>query len=147
MILLHCDLFWLTYFILSIICYNTISTDLFAITANKVSLYFAFDRGKSTIWMFLLFLTTQSHCIIHSNHLYKLFLISFFRNLIQNGLYSDTATVVAPVVSYKGQSSFFFRCIDTLIQLQCYIFLINLFYFISHLLEHNLYWLCLYHSK
>ena len=75
-----------------------------------------------------------------------LFIISFFKYMIRNQLTAATATIVDIVVSYKGKSSFF-RCIDTLIQLCCYIFLINLFYFINHFLKHNHYWFLLYHTK
>ena len=42
----------------------------------------------------------------HNDHLYKLFIISFFKHPIYNQLSAATATGVAPVVSDKGQSLF-----------------------------------------
>ena len=52
--------------------------------------------------------------------------------------------------SHKWQMAiivFFARCMDTLIWLHCYIFFINLFYFMNCSLEHNIYWFCLYYRK
>ena len=41
----------------------------------------------------------------------------------------------------------FVHCIDTMIRLCCYVYLINLFYFINHFLAHNLYWFHFCHIK
>ena len=79
------------------------------------------------ILLFSLFGTTWIHCMSHTYYLSTLFLISFFKHLIWNWLSAATATVVAPVVSDKGQYLFFNYCIDTLIQLHCFIFLIKYF--------------------
>ena len=50
--------------------------------------------------------TTWSNCMSHTDYLCALFIIYFLKNLIQNQLSAATATVVTPVVSDKGRSSF-----------------------------------------
>ena len=71
----------------------------------------------------------------HTDHLHTLILVSFFKHMIRNWLLSVISNFVAPVVSEKCKSLFFF--IDTLILLWCCIDYIYLFYFIIRFIEHT----------
>ena len=85
----------LTYFILSIVFLNTISTGFVVITEKKVSLSFFVLKVVSKIWLVLLSRKTWSRCLILTDHLSTLFVVYFFKNLVQNRLSAATVTVVA----------------------------------------------------
>ena len=98
--------FWITYFILSIISLDTISTGFVDITGKEVSLFVFLEQT-----LFLLF--DRYYFLIFPKWVYtsylpvsSLFLILFFNNTIQNNLSAVTATVVAPVGSDNEKSRF-----------------------------------------
>ena len=62
----------------------------------------------------------------HTDHLSTLVFVSFFKHLIQNRLSAVTSTIISPVVSDNRQSLFVcFLCINTMVELSCYIFLLT----------------------
>ena len=119
--------FWLTYFILSIVGLKTISTEFFAITANKVSLFFLFDQNLF-LW-FECFIILNNMKSLYESYWPYLYIIYhlFFQTSDLKQTSAATSKIVALVVSGKGKSSYLFCCIVKLIQFCCYIFLINLF--------------------
>ena len=76
----------------------------------------------------------------HTEHLYVLFLLSIFQTSYSKPTLHCHCNQWRPSHKWKREILVFFLCIDTMIRLRCYIYLIQIFYFINRLIEHNLYW-------
>ena len=103
--------FWLTYFILSIVGLKTISTEFFAITANKVSLFFLFDQNLF-LW-FECFIILNNMKSLYESYWPYLYIIYhlFFQTSDLKQTSAATSNIVALVVSGKGKSSYFFAAL------------------------------------
>ena len=90
--------FWLTSYILSIVCSNTIFTGFVAIIANKESLYFLLWRNlflRLNWFYFLIYLKSLYESYLP---LAKIFIIFFFNYLIQNQISTATVTIHEVIV-------------------------------------------------
>ena len=92
--------FRFNYFILLTIIPNTISTGFLTISAKRqVFLSKCFSR----IRLNLLFRTTWSRCISHTDHLFSFIIIYSSKHMIQTRLSAAIAIIVAPVLSDNRQ--------------------------------------------